>query len=458
MPRKDLERSMAFGQWLSARLEGNEKKDAIATLDGVRAVACLLVIWFHIDLISRDTHIWDAYNADTPLFSSVMFMGNFGVTLFFVLSGFLLFMPYAKSLLFDQKWPSARRFYTRRVFRIVPAYYLALILLVLIYQRQYLQPAHWGELGLFFTFFMDSSQATYQQLNGPFWTLAVEWQYYLLLPLLVLLMRVFVRRVAPEKRLLATLLCLVLLVYWGVFSRSWGWYYQWHPSQTWLVPRPALNWLLVFIFGQSGKYLEDFAIGMLLSLLFIYAQHPSTSPKVQHVLRRLSPWLWSAGVLSLVFLAMWNYNIRNPHSWPLLDNLTPYFSAYIEVLFASAFGLCILAILYGSGGLVRLFAWLPLRRLGLISFSLYIWHLPLLLIFMVYGHQLLSNIPGLLAYGLYWLWVAIIVIPACFLFYLLVEKAGMKLGERLQRREVKSPATTPVPQVHAEEREKAPVR
>ncbi len=59
----------------------------------------------------------------------------------------------------------------------------------MLFQRQYLQPQHWQELGLFFTFLMDSSRATFKQLNAPFWMLAIEWQFYMPLPLLVLGMR-----------------------------------------------------------------------------------------------------------------------------------------------------------------------------------------------------------------------------------------------------------------------------
>ncbi len=39
-----------------------------------------------------------------------------------------------------------------------------------------------------------------------------------------------------------------------------------HPSETFLVPRSLLNGILFVTFGVSGKYLEDFGVGMLLSL------------------------------------------------------------------------------------------------------------------------------------------------------------------------------------------------
>src|SRR6266849_5310957 len=110
------------------RSENIQQKNNIAVLDGVRAIACLIVMSYHISLIGADTHLWDPFSPSYPLFGSVIYAGAMGVTLFFVLSGFLLFMPYAKALLsIKANWPSAGSFYLRRAFRIIPAYYLGTI-------------------------------------------------------------------------------------------------------------------------------------------------------------------------------------------------------------------------------------------------------------------------------------------------------------------------------------------
>src|SRR5579859_2862036 len=204
----------SVGQWIRAQLEDYPQKNTISLLDGVRACACLIVIWFHIYQIPRDLQVWHAQPFTGSLLNAFLYSGKFGVTLFFVLSGFLLFRPFAKALLLAQTWPSTRRFYLRRAFRILPAYYLSLILIVLLFRHQYVQPQHWQELGLFFIFFMDSSQTTFKQLNAPFWTLAVEWEYYMLLPLLVLAMRPLVWRVKHNHRLATTCVCILALIAW----------------------------------------------------------------------------------------------------------------------------------------------------------------------------------------------------------------------------------------------------
>ncbi|WP_165422973.1 acyltransferase family protein [Ktedonosporobacter rubrisoli] len=427
---------MTIGQWIRAGLEDVPKKNTIPVLDGVRAFACLIVIWFHIYRIPRDLQIWPTQPAVHKVLNSFLFFGRYGVTLFFVLSGFLLFLPFVKALLFEQSWPSIRQFYLKRVFRIMPAYYLSLILIVLIFQRQYLQPEHWKELGLFFIFFMDSTQATFKQLNAPYWTLAIEWQYYMLLPLLVLGMRLVVWRARQNYRLFVTIACVLAIIGWGIFTRYYGAYFlERHPTESLLVPRPVLDVILFFTYGISGKYLEDFGVGMLLALCFVYARHPSISPRIRQVLQKLSPWLWGVGLFCLLIMVLWSYNQSYPNTWPLFSQPWLFQYSYLisELCISFSFGLCVLALLFGPMQLKRPFEWFPLRGLGLISYSLYMWHLPLLLICMQRGQSWMEGWSPEQAYGVYWLWVLVVVIPFCFLFYRWVEKPGMKLGERFKR-------------------------
>jgi len=432
----DTQFTMAIGQWIRSGLEDSPKKNTIAILDGVRAFACLFVIWYHIYQTPRELQIWDPQSSTHPLLDSFLYFGKYGVTLFFVLSGFLLFLPFARALLFEKTWPSVRQFYLRRVFRIIPAYYLSLILIVLLFQQQYLQPQHRNELALFFTFFIDSSYATFKQLNAPFWTLAIEWQYYMLLPLLVLGMRLVVWRVKQQYRLPTTVACLLAVIAWGLFSRYFGTYFvNQHPSETFLVPRSILNGILLFTYGVNGKYLEDFGVGMLLALCFVYTQHPSMSLKGRATLQKLSPWLWGAGLLCLFIMILWNYNQKYVNTWPLFNNplLFEHYYRLSELCFSLSFGLCIIALLFGSTRFKRPFEWLPLRWLGMISFSLYMWHLPLLRVFMAWSQPLLRGWPPLLAYSVYWLWVLVVIIPFSFLFFTLVEKPAMKFAERFHR-------------------------
>src|SRR5260370_12345894 len=163
-----------------------------------------------------------------------------------------------------------------RVFRKVPEYYVSLFLIFLFMHPEYLLRDHLKFLALFLTFFMDSSQVTFRQVNALFWTLEPEWQFYMLLPLIALVIALVVSRVPIQKRLPAVTFSLLGLIAWGLFIRFWGFYYLNLPSETFLVPRSILNVILFFSFGITGKYTEDFAIGMLISIYYIYSQHPST--------------------------------------------------------------------------------------------------------------------------------------------------------------------------------------
>ena len=402
----------------------------IAALDGVRGIACLMVIAYHISLMARDQHLW-AEDGD-PLVTALFLAGNAGVTLFFVLSGFLLFLPYAQALLFAQPWPSTRRFYLRRALRIIPGYYFSLLLMVLLAHQEYLQPQRWNQLVLFTLFLMDSTRATFQQLNGPYWTLAIEWQFYLLLPLIALGIGKVARLLErwgsvparPEKQFWVVVGCLLGLVCWGVSTRLGGAYFMTHPTATSLVPRSALNVVLFFTYGTDGKFLEDFAIGMLAGLFYTCWRHAARPSSARRASRQ-SSWLWACGMLFLLALVM--------QYVPALISLFRPYSWLSELGFSVGFGCCILAILVDTTALRRMFEWTPLRWIGLISYSLYIWHLPLLNAFQRNIAPSLGSLPAPLAYSLYWVWVAALVIPCSFAVYQLVEKPGIRLRHRLRR-------------------------
>ncbi|MGI9062022.1 MAG: acyltransferase family protein [Ktedonobacteraceae bacterium] len=438
-------RLQRIGQWFSYQLEDTKPKNSIAVLDGVRAIACLLVVFYHISLLTARTNIWAPNASAHPLFSTVALAGASGVTLFFVLSGFLLFRPYAKALLAESSWPSAKLFYLRRSFRIIPAYYVCLFVIILLSQQQYLQRIHWHELALFLTFFMDSTYRTNHQLNGPFWTLAVEWQYYLILPLIALAISWVVKRGPVKLRLWSLVFCLAGLIGWGLFTRYWGMYFATYPARSFLVPRSVLNTVLFFTYGTSGKYLEDFAIGMGISVCYVYTQNHAADHACNIMMRRLSHWLWQIGIIVLVFLALWHFDNIAYNTWPFLNKLARsgywlnYFDWLSELCLAIGFGLCVTAILYWPMKVQRPFAWAPLRSIGLISYSMYMWHLPLILIFLNYVGKHLKGWNIAVVFGMYWGWVALIVVPFSFLMFMLVEKPWMRLGERF-RQPIRKPA------------------
>jgi peptidoglycan/LPS O-acetylase OafA/YrhL len=434
-------------RWLSDRLAillrdiKQDSKNTIAVLDGVRAFACLFVIIYHINrTFGENPFIWSI--PSYPLSTSIVTAGATGVMLFFVLSGFLLFMPYAKALLFDAPWPSARVFYLRRALRILPGYYVALFVLILLSHPEYLHRDHLKDLLLFLTFFMDSSPHTYQQINGPFWTLGTEWQFYMLLPLLAFGLGFILRRISLQRRLPVLIGCLLGMIVYGMAVRYYGFYLQLHPTQAFPGHRSLTNIVMFFLFGVQGKYLEVFAIGMLVSACYIYAKHAPAGSNFMIRAKQLSLWLWGCGLVLLVFTTMWHFSIDHNQyrgwpqgylGWPFLSFLAPWYDRLYPFCVAIGYGTCIAAILFGPVELKRLFEWRFLRWVGLISYSLYIWHLPLLL----YLHD--HILPHLhlsirASYSLYWAWALFVIIPFATLCYIVIERPWMRLGDRWRKR------------------------
>jgi peptidoglycan/LPS O-acetylase OafA/YrhL len=423
-------RQQGATRWITAQLDDNKPKNTIAVLDGVRAIAIILVIVYHINRMTGDD-LWT--QSKYPLLSSISTSGSSGVVLFFVLSGFLLFMPFAKALLFESNLPSTLSFYLRRIFRIMPGYYLSLFVLILLTAPQYLHRYSLHNLLLFLTFFMDSSPRTFRQLNGPYWTLGIEWWFYMLLPWLCLGLYALVRRVPLKRRLPTLACCLLALIIYGLFIRDWGYYLQVYPTVTFLIPRSVLNIIMFFIFGVYGKYLEVFAIGMAISLCYIYTQYASPENQLKAILHRLSLWLFGTGIFLLLINAMWHFeHDYNFHGWSFFNPLVIDYFSFGDFTSAVGFGLCVMAILFGPRFLQRPFEWQPLRWIGLISYGLYIWHLPMLYYFNseILPHLHVTN--RYVSYGLVWLWLLVIVIPFAFILFVTVEKRWIATGNQLR--------------------------
>src|SRR5260370_21540946 len=162
--------------------------------------------------------LWKPSGTIQVIFAALLSFGASGVILFFLLSSFLLFLPFARVLLFDGQWPSVSRFYIRRLFRILPAYYVAIILMVLFFHPEFLQAANRWKLLEFFTFSMKAQLPA--QLNGPFWTMAVEFQVYMLLPLIAWILSLVVRHGTLRLRITKLVSCLRVILGWELLS-SW---------------------------------------------------------------------------------------------------------------------------------------------------------------------------------------------------------------------------------------------
>jgi peptidoglycan/LPS O-acetylase OafA/YrhL len=153
------------------------EQERLDVLDGLRGLAILLVVWYHVWLVSGQAF---------GLLSLIAQAGFLGVDLFFFISGFCLFYPYARATLEGRPQPSTRRFFARRFLKIVPSYLIALFVFATIYHAQFGSSENMAlQLATHLTFMHTLSPNTFGTISGPLWTVGIEVQFYLLFPLIV---------------------------------------------------------------------------------------------------------------------------------------------------------------------------------------------------------------------------------------------------------------------------------
>ena len=210
-------------EWLAGKLSRvTSSGELIPEVDGLRFIAISTVLFHHLMAMFlsnsgrspevRTVAEWFTA-ADQSWLVMPAYCGHFGVNLFFVISGFILALPFAKRAFNEQSAPDLKSYYLRRITRIEPPYAICLIVYFLI---------HWEQRGegpqlipnliasLFYShglvYGRDSS------INGVTWSLEIEIQFYLLVPLLV---RMFGLRNAVARRSLLV----ALIVGFGLLSQ-----------------------------------------------------------------------------------------------------------------------------------------------------------------------------------------------------------------------------------------------
>jgi len=204
----------------------------IPQIDGLRALALLLVLGHHVfaiylvqthrlgtQLLPQD---WDAIAPRSHLVNWGLHLA-FGVPIFFVISGFVLALPFARSI-FDRKpFPSTGLYLLRRLIRLEPPYLICLSFLFLMIMAPWQAP-RWHAIVMWKIFgphYFASLAYLHAQIflgpswiNGNAWTLEIEVQFYLLMPLLAQLFRI-------RQSALRRALFIAMTVGTALFSQFW---------------------------------------------------------------------------------------------------------------------------------------------------------------------------------------------------------------------------------------------
>ncbi|HEY5345205.1 MAG TPA: acyltransferase [Verrucomicrobiae bacterium] len=191
--------------WNVARLQRitTSSHRYIAEVDGLRFIAIFSVLLFHVHYAA--TNIPGKMLAASPfnfLFWPVT-NGYRGVELFFVISGFILGLPFAAHYLADAPAVKIGKFYLRRLTRLEPPYVLALLLFyaaaVGLHDIHAQDPNFFSGLLLRLGYAHSIVRGLPPKLDGVTWTLEVEVQFYLLVPLLA---KIFKLAAAPRRLIL----------------------------------------------------------------------------------------------------------------------------------------------------------------------------------------------------------------------------------------------------------------
>jgi peptidoglycan/LPS O-acetylase OafA/YrhL len=381
---------------------GTFHRPRLPFIDGLRGLALLMVLLYHASMVTVAVPIRTPLGAWSIPLTAPFRYGYLGVDLFFVLSGFCLTLPLIGNGT-DSMRLDVGRFWRRRAWRILPPYYAALALFALrpALERAFQTFLGWphgtvrgyaaGSIVSHALLIHDLFPAWSLDINAVFWTLAVEWQFYLIFPLLVWSFR----RWGPPTTLIVVIAATLLYRTW-IFAHGY----------------------LFFASVLPGRLLE-FVLGMLAATLFAQRQY--------HL-----PWSRGRGyVAAVAALGCLTYAVHA--RWT--------FASPPADLVAGLTFFCLL--MYAAGRSAGGGVWLatrPLVALGRISYSVYLVHLPVVAV----GRELLlaSHVSPLTRLVLFDLAVAPLAVGIGWLFFQAVE-APFLYGRRSASARIAWPQPAP---------------
>jgi peptidoglycan/LPS O-acetylase OafA/YrhL len=329
-----------------------------------------------------------------------------GVTIFFLISGFLIYRPFVNVRLNGARSTPLVVFFRRRLLRIFPAYWTALTLLAIAPGLQDVFSKRWW---VYYGLFQAYDPSWFDKGIGAAWSLSTEVAFYLLLPLYAWAVARLGRRIGLELALLAALATA------SVVARA-------------LVADSERD----AVFGQAstfpitlgGTFLW-FALGMALAVLsaWLAGRDSSEEPRfVAFVARRpWVPWLVAAVCFVLVSkgIGITGYGLQRLTVAQVVGEHLLYAGVALGLLLPAVFG-------DRAGGWPRRVLanrWLAL--LGLISYGVFLWHLAIAV--KLSGEGLDGFVPLTLV-------TAAVSIPIAAASYVLLERPLLRLKYRASRR------------------------
>lgn len=328
--------------------------------DAFRAIACLSVFVHHVFFFfGRDL-------AAGSIAGRGLLSGNNGVAAFFVLSGFLLSLPFWKARQHGHKLPSLRVYLIRRVARILPAYYLCLAFLW-VATSQFEVPGGYTLLFLGALFSNSLLPDTYlPRMNEPLWSVSIEMLFYLFLPLTFWWLSRWKTRAATY---IGLAIVMAVIVTGQVILMAEA------PTIEHLLGLPHLFQASAQSTKANALVLyTHFLIGVLTADIYLYLKERKVEGRsgIGHICDWSSTFLLFAVPLLLAGGDNWIPLLWRVW-WGLGDSVGIYHWPVLHLLFG---GMLLSLVLSNRVG-ARLDSRL-MKATASLSYGIYIWHLPIL--------------------------------------------------------------------------------
>jgi len=381
----------------------------IPELESFRGLAIALVLLNHADGYVN----WgNPHGPGEPLafFRAVILSGHTAVSLFFLLSAFLISRPFLKEIAGGRRVERSR-YFARRFWRIVPLYALAVVATAVLTATQLPDLRRALPYLCFLTPLIPPDQRLSPLLSGAWWSLSTEVQFYLLLPLLPLAFRSRTAR-AVGAGVLAMYAAAYIAFVMDMLNIGGLTFYRLEHS----------------VFGRAPL----FGIGVLLALV-----HQRRGARIRAWATRTA-WVRAGGADALLMAtllalgALVGY-LTSAVTYPRLERFYPWWHVPEGILWAVIILLCLLVPLRCKTLLVNP----ALSRLGTLSYSIYLLHGPLF--FLVYPMVLPIGRGWTIAAVLTTAGIGAVCVACASVTYRLIEQPMIAFGERLRVAATASP-------------------
>ena len=396
----------------------------IIGLDGARGLSSLGVAVMHVT-----THF-------SPHTSATYKTNLVGLSLiyFYVLSGFLLFLPYIRNLTAERasaKLPSTKNYAVHRIARILPGYVVIFLLVNFVFQAAYIEnpvlqasgtdqgtgmitdPSQLlANLTLVHSYFPQYFQTG---LNAS-WSLTLEYAFYTVLPLLGVLLFTMRRRTGLRPLTIAFIGAMVLVAL-GFIGRV---FIPLVNAKAGVVDTGLLDWGPNWAAVYSKTLLvnaDNFAAGMLAAVVYVAMEKGSVSETLSRRVRLLS----AVALLPVLLLTLFLVAIRSPFGTSGLGMLCGLLTLVIVAPLARG----------EDSAIARYLDLAPVRFVGKVSLSAYLWHFPVILVLGRWGLMAGANLVGMLQNVVLVLAVTLLISAVT---YYLVEEPVMKVTRRYRHR------------------------